>query len=268
MRSAILTLTVFLTLLTSSCFTVGRAPKCTATGEYTVHRISPEEIPPPMALVLLTTGVSKEWDEKVYDLWKDAELGTLSYVCPESKYKGARIEFKLVHDGKRIYAIFRADKDRFVTARKFRRNSFTCRDTCAELFMAPGGEKGGYCNLEISLTGEYLFMFHKNQQRVFDDWGFVPVEDTKNIQVFSSSDGIVRPEITKEIQWHIVTVFDAATIAKHTGVEIPEDLSGQTWNANFYHCSEDSSHKRWFAWNPIPMVSFHLPQYFGKLHFE
>ncbi|MCQ2397206.1 MAG: carbohydrate-binding family 9-like protein [Lentisphaeria bacterium] len=268
MRCVFLTIAVFLAILATSCRTVDNATVRTSPAEYTVHRISRDKIPSASMMNFWTSHVGEEWSNFTYALWQDAELGTLSYVLPESKYKDARIEFKLVHDGKRIYAIFRAAKDRYILAKKIRINSFASRDTCAELFLAPGATQGGYCNMEVSLSGAYLFMFHKSQQSNFEGIGFISDEDTENIKVFTSGDGIVFPEIKKEEKWHIIVVFDAATIAKYAGVEIPEDLSGQTWNANFYHCAEASSHPRWLAWNPIPKRKFHLPNCFGQLHFE
>ncbi len=235
----------------SSC---GTAPEPVTPGTYTVHRIAPENAPGPMT----------EWDDP---LWEDAEVLFLSHVLPQSKYKGARIYGKLLHDGKKIYVIFRAE-DRYVQAAVIHPQGFTCFDTCVEFFMAPQQDKAGYFNIEVSLNGTALVNYHKNQAKPFEDFGPISEEDFKAVKISGNANRVILPEITEETEWWLSFSFDAEMPIRYTDAVVPPELSGQTWNANFYHSSDFSSHPRWFTWAPISAFNFHLPECFGKIYFE
>lgn len=242
----------------NSCSSIGScgiAPEPSVPSVYTVHRIVPENAP----------GPETDWESPK---WETAEVFFLSNVLPQSKYKGARIYGKILHDGKRIYVLFRAANDRFVQAAAIHPQSYTCLDTCVEFFMAPEQEKGGYFNIEASLDGVALIHYHKNQKTPFEDYGPISEEDYKKVRICASQNRVVLPEITKETEWWVSFSFDAELPIRYTDAKVPAELSGQTWNANFYHCSEFSSHPRWFTWMPITALNFHLPECFGKIHFE
>ncbi|GEM_PF-346903 len=256
---AILTLLAFalLSLMTSCASTkiCGTAPTPVTPGVYTVHRIAPED-----ALKGMT-----DWEAPV---WNNAEVFFLSnYVPQKTTYLGARVYGKMLHDGKRIYVLFQAF-DRFVQAASIHPQMNVAWDTCAEFFMAPGQEEGGYLNMEVSLDGMALVHYHKDQKHPRENFGPISMEDYNDIRIFTSENRIVLPEITQETKWYIFFSFDAEMPIKYTGANLPDELSGQTWNANFYHCSEASSHPRRFSWMPLPGKSFHAPEAFGKIHFE
>ncbi|MCQ2403158.1 MAG: carbohydrate-binding family 9-like protein [Lentisphaeria bacterium] len=228
------------------------APKPESQGIYTIRRIAPEK--PPRLFM------EPSWEAKV---WDPAELGFLSHAWPTSKYKGARVFFKMLHDGERVYAIFYG-YDRYMRAVYFRPQTLACRDNAVEFFFAPAGLPGGYCNIEISVSGAYLAQFHPDSQTVWRNAS--PLRSP--IETCSSINCIVANEVKDNVEWCVAFIFNAKDVLREMGLDDSKPLSGQTWQANFYHCAENSSHKRWFSWAPLQALNFHRPQDFQPIQFE
>ena len=260
---ALLAAAVLVVLAASSCASLRDRINywTTPEPEYTIERADPKNLP----------DLSCDWESPA---WAPVKGQSLTFVLSRSEFKDARVAFRLLYDDNYIYGIFQGT-DRFVTATHLRDDTLTCRDTCAEAFLMPSAK--GFINTEISIAGTRLFQLRPWDPAANDGKGGYPskpfppgiAEQCKVASSVTKGDTlqsrIINPEITGGFVWIVefripIKAFDS--LRDKTG-----SIAGETWRANFYHCAEFSSHRRWIAWAPLPVLNFHTPQYFAKITF-
>lgn len=184
-------------------------------------------------------------------------------------------DLKVLYDDHFIYALFRV-RDQYVRAVANKYGDQACTDSCVEFFIKPGNTDR-YYNFELT-AGGFMLLYNVKDLRGGD---FLPVseEEIKTIQIYHSLPPIVDPEIREMVffdangklqrgplTWYASFAVPIELFAK-LGDNFNANLSGQTWTANAYKCS-DTSHPHWLTWLPIPKLDFHLPAYFGDITFE
>ena len=208
--------------------------------------------------------VSAAWEEHSWALVPPLAIASFH---PQSGDHRPHTEARLLHDGNAIAVIFRIE-DRYVVARQSTYQSPTHKDSCVEFFVQP--KPGlGYFNFEFNAIGTLLLWYIDRPRR--DDGSFehhvaVPLELARNIAVHASLTGPIQEEIVEPLVWTLSFRVPKSLFENFVG-PLP-DLGGQTWRANFYKCSDLSSHAHWGAWASIgERLDFHQPSRFGEIVF-
>ena len=204
------------------------------------------------------------WDGEV---WRQAETGTVSAFNPDSSDHHPLTEFKLLYDEKAIYVHFRV-RDRYVVARARHHQDSVCKDSCAEFFVRPLGDRKGYFNVEINCGGTVLLHYvsdwlekgRRQSQEVSEEW-------LRQLSIFHTMPDRVEEEITTETVWQIEYRLPYAMFSAYLG-ETVSPAAGDVWPANFYKCADASSHPHWGMWRDVaPPKNFHQPEKFGRIVF-
>ena len=198
------------------------------------------------------------------EIWQEkSNSDKLKTVHPYSEWRRANVDFSVMHDDDNVYIRFQSN-DHFVQATHTKHNTMVCQDTCGEFFFSPFEGSLEYFNLEISITGAAWLAHHSadNKETMVHSSQF----DQLEIRVTPNA-GVIDPEVLNH-KWTIEAKIPVALLNKYASRPIGK-LSGQTWKANFYHCSDWSSHPRWNSWMPLPKgLTFHCPKFFGPITFE
>lgn len=128
------------------------------------------------------------------------------------------------------------------------------RDSCLEFFFSPSQADSRYFNIEFNsnCVVNIGYGFHRYQHIRILMSG-----DQFNAKSNRTEDGW---EIFYEVPYSLIRIFhpDFAPV------------SGQTMQANFYKCGDNTETEHYICWNPITCETpdFHLPEHFGTLIFE
>ncbi|MEX2235229.1 MAG: carbohydrate-binding family 9-like protein [Cyclobacteriaceae bacterium] len=205
------------------------------------------------------------------EISKDADLGEISTFLdkldfknietqswPEYSYKPA-ISFTIAHCGDCIFIKFNV-LEKFIQAIYRQNNEPVSNDSCVEFFIALDNGND-YYNFEFNCIGTCKAGFGtKNRQ----DRDYLPDEiiDQINRQALIKTgkqytDGLIAWELTVAIP---VQVFCYNNIPSFKG------LKGR---ANFYKCGDHLPEPHFIVWNEVKAAKpdFHLPEFFGKIHF-
>ena len=177
---------------------------------------------------------------------------------PEYPYK-PEIRFVMAHSGDCIFIKFNV-LEKFVQAHNHGNNSPVSQDSCVEFFISLDKENE-YYNFEFNCIGtcKAAFGTQKRNQR-----GYLPdaVIDKINRQSLIKTgkqfcDGLVAWELTVSIP---AEVFCYSSITSFKG------LKGR---ANFYKCGDNLPEPHFIVWNEVKAAKpdFHLPEFFGTVHF-
>ncbi len=205
-----------------------------------------------------------DWDDPS---WATANTATLEYVDPKSNGDLPTTQFRLVHDGKNIYGIFRVD-DVSIIATHTEYNSSVCTDSCVEFFCRTSPEKGHF-NYEMSYTGAHLNYYVRDCRRTehgFADYTEMPWEDAEKMPLKVSNPSVVNPARIGKETWYAMFQMPVDVMEKYCGPI--GDLSGQTWEANLYKCGEALPNRHWIEWQEVHPLNFHQPDQFGTITFE
>ncbi|MBU0476029.1 MAG: carbohydrate-binding family 9-like protein [Bacteroidetes bacterium] len=193
------------------------------------------------------------------------EIGELNNFMGDFPTHFPKAKFKLSYNEKSLLLRFDL-QDNFVIANSENHFDNVWEDSCVELFFTPStNNEDGYFNLEINCCGKVYFQHQKskrNQVKRMD------INDIDKLNVKSSFSGSIKEEIVKPTNWFIECEIPFDILAKYSRIELPS--IGVEWRANLYKCADASSHPHWLTWNKIdfPEPNFHLPEFFGELHFE
>ena len=177
---------------------------------------------------------------------------------PEYSYK-PHITFSMAHSGDCIFIKFNV-LEKYVRANNRRNNSPVSDDSCVEFFISLDGGND-YYNFEFNCIGTCKAAFGTKNRK---ERGCLPdsVIDQINRQALIKAgnqykDGLIAWELTVSIP---VEVFCYNSILSFKG------LRG---TANFYKCGDNLPEPHFIVWNEVKAASpdFHLPEFFGKIHF-
>lgn len=202
-------------------------------------------------------------------LWKLAGEGHIAHYHQESSEHHPAVRFRLLHDNEAVMALFLVD-DQYVRSLVTALNGPVCTDSCLEWFFQPLALEEGYVNLEVNAGGALLASHIRDWRRVpggFEDFNLLELELCEKVAVKTSLPPMVNPEETAPLSWWSIWKIPRAFFE---GVFGPlGDFSGQVWRGNFYKCADATSHPHWGSYFPIgAALNFHMPEFFGAIHFE
>jgi hypothetical protein len=206
--------------------------------------------------------INAEWDKKY---WNKTTAISLDHYMGDKPKHFPKTRIKLRYDKDNIYVIFNV-KDKYVKAVEKEINGKVWHDSCVEFFFCPGLDiERGYFNFEANCKGVFLFQYHVDNGKKS---GFVSMADCNNVKISHSLKRNVVQETIEPLNWSLEYCIPISVLKKYMKVDVPGP--GVRWRANFYKCADKSSHPHWLTWAFVdfPKPKFHLPEFFGWLHFE
>jgi hypothetical protein len=206
--------------------------------------------------------IDSNWDKPVWKKVEPIKIG--NRMGDEPRFRPTT-EAKVLYDATSVYVIFRVH-DKFVKSTVTTFNGHVSGDSCVEFFFSPNtAEPGHYFNLEINAGGTPLIFFvtkpRKESKKLSDSL-------IAQIEIAHSLPAVVDPEIAEETTWTIECRIPLEILKEFTEVTMPKP--GVAWRANFYKTGSDTSNPHYYTWSPVsnPEPDFHLPAYFGTIHFD
>lgn len=171
---------------------------------------------------------------------------------------------KIGYDEIALHVAFQV-KDQYVRATATRHQGDVCGDSCVEFFFTPGpNPKAGYFNLEINCGGTMLFHYHPDSLREQTEFS---ATDCDEIAINCSLPHRIDPERAEPVTWTVSCSIPYTLLERYCPIDRPGPQI--IWRANFYKCADNTSHPHWLTWAAVdhPRPNFHLPRFFGALHF-
>ncbi len=197
--------------------------------------------------------------------WESIKPATLTNVMGEAPRYLPETQAKLAYDNNNLYLSFKV-KDKFTIAVATEHHQKVWEDSCVEFFFTPGSYiTMGYFNLEINCLGK-VYMQHQKERGKGKQK--VSAEDIEKFEIASTYTEPITDEIKEENTWCIELKIPYKVLEKYTEVQKP--AKGVVWKANFNKCADKSSNPHWITWAKVdyPRPNFHMPEYFGNIHFE
>lgn len=147
-------------------------------------------------------------------------------------------------------------QERRIQARHRQTNAPVYNDSCVEFFIAFNGEPA-YYNLEFNCLGTCLAGFGQNKQQrtLLPGLAIAQIRHVAQLHV----------SVSREITWELTLAIPSRVFTQHAAI----DLKGTTSRGNFYKCGDALPAPHYLAWNAVraPAPNFHLPEFFGEIHF-
>ena len=205
-----------------------------------------------------------QWDGPV---WNQAETLSVNSFHPAGSDHKPGVTVRALYDAKGIYVHFKV-QDRYVRSIHTKSLDPVCQDSCVEFFFQPKPNTG-YLNVEGNAGGTFLCYFIEDHRRTptgFEKYRPIDPSWFSHIRAYHSLPAVVEPEITTPVEWKLEYFVPFALIEAYVGPLGP--IPGQTWQANFYKCGDNTSHPHWGAWAPIgDELNFHQPSRFAPVTF-
>jgi hypothetical protein len=133
------------------------------------------------------------------------------------------------------------------------------KDSCVELFIA-FNDDASYYNLEFNAAGIPLAGYGSSRL----DRVSISSDVLKHIESFTTI-GTTAVQEDGMTGWELVLVIPFHIFVHHH----IDHLKGQVCRANFYKCGDDLPRPHFLSWSAIhhPSPDFHLPEFFGRIHF-
>ncbi|MBC7949994.1 MAG: hypothetical protein H7Y42_19070 [Chitinophagaceae bacterium] len=138
-------------------------------------------------------------------------------------------------------------------------NSPVHEDSCVEFFLAFNNDEEHY-NLEFNCAGTCLMGFGKNSS----DRKLINEALVHNIRRFTR---IIRTEDSRRaINWELTLMIPLSVFAFHK----IDELTNRQGRVNFFKCGDKLPEPHFLSWKNIESANpdFHLPQFFGSVHFQ
>lgn len=133
------------------------------------------------------------------------------------------------------------------------------KDSCVEFFISFNNE-ASYYNFEFNCIGTCLVGFgYDRDQRSF--LSVDVVDQIRHLAVIKSSSDKATPLIS----WELTLIIPSDVFIHHK----LSNLKGLTCRTNFFKCGDELPEPHFLAWTDIKAdePNFHLPQFFGAVHF-
>ena len=138
-------------------------------------------------------------------------------------------------------------------------NSPVHEDSCVEFFIAFDNNEE-YYNLEFNCEGACLLGFGKNisQRKLIEKEVIRKIRRQSVIQSLKDGENNI-------VTWELTLVIPLEVFVHHP----ISHLKGQHCRVNFYKCGDLLPEPHFLAWKDINAVTpnFHLPEFFGRMHF-
>jgi hypothetical protein len=167
------------------------------------------------------------------------------------------VAFSLAHTGNYILLKYFV-RETYLRAANFEYNSPVYEDSCVECFLA-FNEDRNYYNLEMNSTGCLRMGYgdgRANRQLL----------EEGVLRKISRQTAITRNSDRDIVAWELTAVVPVTIFAQHAA----DHLSGSRCRANFYKCGDSLPEAHFLCWSAInsKQPDFHLPEFFGELHFR
>jgi hypothetical protein len=176
---------------------------------------------------------------------------------PDFSYK-PNASFAIAYNDNCIFLKYYIQENTF-RASCFNTNDPVSQDSCVEFFISFGNEVE-YYNLEFNCIGTCLagFGVGKTEREL------IPEESVRIIRrcsvIISSTDSGLD-----HIFWELTLIIPSEIFIHHSDL-ILKDMHCK---ANFYKCGDKLPRPHFLAWKKVESTTpnFHLPEYFGSMHF-
>jgi len=161
--------------------------------------------------------------------------------------------FAIAHSGDCIFLKFFV-VEKSVKARYNQPNDPVYQDSCVEFFISFNGTE--YYNFEFNAIGTcYLAHGVPGNGRVLADIKVIEKIKT-GFKIESYTDGV---------KWELTAVIPVETFNYNN----LQNLGSINATANFYKCGDELPVPHFITWAPVEAEkpNFHLPQFFGNIHF-
>ncbi len=181
----------------------------------------------------------------------------------------AQVKFRIAYSKTEIYLQYVVVEDDIKAAYDKDNGSLPYTDSCVEFFIIPADDNNIYYNLESNCIGIGTFaggLERDNRVKFGDDvlskirrYSTLNEDKAFGIKTKAENNG-------ESYQWTLTIALPVELFS----LSDVKPLKGRTVRANFYKCGDDMPSPHFLSWNPIGSKSpnFHLPEYFGKIHFE
>lgn len=167
-----------------------------------------------------------------------------------------QVSFSIAHTDDCIFLKYYV-KEKAIRIVHYEDNSPVHEDSCVEFFVAFDGDQQ-YYNLEFNCAGTCLVGHGKNSdRRVIEKEMIHKIRRQSVIQTVTDQEN--------NINWELTLVIPLAIFVDHP----ISNLKGQRCRVNFYKCGDLLPEPHFLAWKNIDSESpnFHLPEFFGAMHF-
>jgi Carbohydrate-binding family 9 len=243
----------FFLLISLPCLIVA----CNANKEYTnklpIYKVQ---------RLLQPIKIDADWNKAE---WQHAAVINIKHFIDKIPLFHPGVQAKMLYDSNNIYIIFRVN-DKYVRCFNNKINGPVWDDSAVEIFFSPDEKfPNKYFNLEINSGGTAL-MHYQIIPRI--EFKIVDTTDIKQIEIAHSLPEIVNPEIKEPVVWTLEYRLPISILKKYSNITQPK--AGNTWKANFFKTSNESSNPHWMTWTffETEVLDFHLPQFFGVLEFQ
>lgn len=209
-----------------------------------------------------TPELDAPWEDPV---WQQAEEGVISNYFDKSLFR-PDTRFRVLYDDQALYAMYRVE-DEYILSRTTADQQMVCNDSCVEFFVKPASGEG-YLNFEFSCGGVMLVSHVTDHRRVpggFVKYKMLEPRQCQMVNRFSTLPRVNDPERVGKKVWRLAFSIPFALLEEEFGQKVP--AAGEEWHANFYKCGGDLSHPHWGTWSPVPILNFHVPEYFAPIRF-
>ncbi len=196
-------------------------------------------------------------------IWQEAAWAELKNYLGPIPEPFPRVTVKIGYDEEALYLFFNVS-DQYVKAVHKGYQAEVWKDSCVEFFFIPGDDLAlGYFNLEVNCGGSALFQYRKNSYCTEID-----EQDFNQISIYHSLPEVIQKEIETPVNWTIEYRLPFKILENYCRLTRPK--KGIKWRMNLYKCADETSHPHWLTWNRIvsSKPNFHVPEFFGRLHFE
>lgn len=166
--------------------------------------------------------------------------------------------FTLAHTDEMLYVRFEV-KDEVPLATKTEDLEHVNEDACVEIFIA-NADNTRYWNFEFNAAGVCNASNRKSRK---EDVIRLNTEQLQSIQRYAQSPIANRLKGEAEgASWSLLVGIPLSLIEFDSTREHKR-------RANLYKCGDNTQNKHYASWNPIeaPAPAFHLPEFFGEIHF-
>lgn len=206
--------------------------------------------------------IDGDWNKKA---WRRSNILSIARPMGDIPRFTPTVEARMAYDSDHVYVIFRV-RDRYVRSVVQEYNGNVSGDSCVEFFFAPDPSKPlCYFNLEVNAGGTPLIFYITKPMSGLTR--LLP-EEIAQIEIAHSLPRIVFPEMEEPVTWTVECRIPLAILEKYATIARP--ASGVDWKANFYKTGSHTSSPNYLTWAPVlfERPNFHLPQFFGDIHFR
>ena len=166
--------------------------------------------------------------------------------------------FSIAHSGDCVFVKFNV-LERSIRAVHLNNNDPVSQDSCVEFFIAPDNGSR-YYNFEFNCIGTCKAAFGTKVRKDRVNLGDQAINGIQRLVLIRKGiphNGMVAWELAVNIP---LEAFSFSNLRSFTGLKA---------RANFYKCGDNLPNPHFISWNEVKSAKpdFHLPEFFGKIHF-